>query len=159
MEQNPSWEANMFSAGPEILNILWTPKVHYRIHKRPPPVPILCQINSAHCPPPTHFLKNNLRLGRLSGLLASGFPHQNPVRISLHPYTCHMSRPTHSYWFDCPNNGEHSRWYNDHKVCVACDWKPILYITNNVRWGVQDWNVRNPLFLLDTNYCHNWFPS
>jgi hypothetical protein len=70
-------------------------------------------------PTPTHFLKNHLRLGRLSGLFASGFPHQNPVQISLLLYTYHMSRPTHSYWFDYPNNvyTEHSRWYNDHK-CV-----------------------------------------
>ena len=41
MVQSPSWEANWFAASQEIPRILWNPKVHYRTHKRPPPVPIL----------------------------------------------------------------------------------------------------------------------
>jgi len=50
MVQSPSWEANRFAASQEIPRVSRNPMVHYRTHRRLPPVSILGQPNPVHIP-------------------------------------------------------------------------------------------------------------
>ena len=90
MVQSPAWESNSSSAGQEIPCILWNSVVHYRIPKRPQPVPILSQINPTHASP-SHFFNIILPSTSTSSKWSSlGFHHQNPVCTSPLPHTCYM---------------------------------------------------------------------
>ena len=94
MVQSPSWEANWFADSQEIPRISRNPKVHYRTHKRPPPVSILGQPNPVHIPT-SHLwrsiiiLSTHLRLGLPSGFFPSGFPTKTLYNPSPHPYEPH----------------------------------------------------------------------
>jgi len=55
------FKANWFAASQEIPRISRNPKVHYRIHKRPPPVSILAQPNPVHIPT-FHLLEIHLNI-------------------------------------------------------------------------------------------------
>ena len=67
MVQSSSWAANWFAASQEIPRISRNPKVHYRTHKRPPPVSILGQPNPVHIPT-SHFLEIHPNIIHLSDL-------------------------------------------------------------------------------------------
>ena len=89
--QSPSWEANWFAASQEIPCISRNPKVHYRTHKRLPPVPILGQPNPVHIPT-SHLLEIHPNIFRPSTSRSPQwspsfrFPHQDPT----HPPLAHL---------------------------------------------------------------------
>jgi len=90
MEQSPAWEANRFSASQEILHILQNTKVHYRIYKRPPPVPILSHLDPVHTPHPTAWrsiliVSSHLSLGLPSGLFSLGLPTKTLYTPPFYP--------------------------------------------------------------------------
>jgi hypothetical protein len=79
MELSPSSVAANCAATQELPSILWNPKVHHRVNKSLPLLPILSQINSIHTIPSylskiILILFTHLRLGLPSGLFPSGFP-------------------------------------------------------------------------------------
>ena len=88
MVQSPSWEANWFAASQEIPRISRNPKVHYRTHKRPPPVYILGQPNPVHIPT-YHLLEIRPNIIHPSTprspqwSISLRFPHQDPI----HPFS------------------------------------------------------------------------
>ena len=90
--QSPSWEANWFAARQKIPRISRNPKVHYRTHKRPPPVCILGQPNPVHIPT-SHLLENHPNIINPSTprspqwSLSLRFPQQDPIHPPLSPYT------------------------------------------------------------------------
>ena len=97
------------AASQEIPHILWNPKVHYRTHKCPPPVPILRQLHPVR-KTPSHFLKVRLNVifpstsGSPQWSPSLRLPHQNPVHTSALPHTRHMPRPSYSSRFYHPHN-------------------------------------------------------
>ena len=109
MVQTPSWKANWFAASQEIPRILWNPKVHYRTHKRPPPVTILGQPNPVHIPTP-HLPEIHPNIIHPSTprspqwSLSLRFPHQDPTQPALFTHTRHMPSPSHSSRFYHPHN-------------------------------------------------------
>ena len=98
MVQSPSWEANWLAGSQEIPHISWNLKVHYRNHKRLPPVSILGQPNPVHIPT-SHLLEIHPHIIHPSmprshqWSLSLRFPHQDPIHPPLLTHTCHMPCP------------------------------------------------------------------
>jgi hypothetical protein len=92
-EQRYFWEFSRFSASPEIPHILWNPKVHYHIHRCPPPVPNLSQIYPFHALIPLLKIHFNIILHLCfvlpSGLLRSSFSTKPLHAPILSSYVLH----------------------------------------------------------------------
>jgi len=78
------------STNQEIPHIIWNPKIHCRINKSPPPVPLPSQINPVHAPIP-HI--DNVVI--LSSHLHLGFPSGSLSKVFLPEYCTHLSCPTY----------------------------------------------------------------
>ena len=105
MVQSPFCEAKWFAVSQKIPRISRNPKVHYRTHKRPPPLSILGQPNPLHIPT-SHLLQKHPNIIHPSTprspqwLFPSGFPTKTlytplsspiratcPAHLIMHIYT------------------------------------------------------------------------
>jgi hypothetical protein len=94
-EQSPS-DANSHSSSQEIIRLLWNTKVHYRVHKNPPLIPILSQVNPVLTSPP-YFHKMHSNIMFLSKPMSS--KRSLPFRFSTNIFYTLLISPIHA---TCP---------------------------------------------------------
>jgi hypothetical protein len=109
------WEVNSSSASLETPELLSNPNVHHRIHKNPPPVPILCHINPFHVFP-SHLMKISFNI-----ILPCMVDRDSSVGIATR------------YGLDGP--GIESRWGRDFRTCPDRPRGPPSLLYNGYRFS------------------------
>ena len=125
MVQSSSREANWFAVSQEIPLISRNPTVHYRTHKRPPPVSILCQPNPVHIPT-SHLLESHPNIIHPS---TPRYPQWSPSLRFPHQDPTHPPLLTHTFWERYTNGKKYlllfllylQRFNNDGRLGRALD--------------------------------------
>jgi hypothetical protein len=116
------------STSQEIPRLLWNPNDNYRVHKSPQPVPIVDHMNPIHIPNPISersilmFPPIYAQVFRVVSSLQTSQP-----KCCMHfssPHARYMPRPSHSPWFDHPNNKSayyYKSWAEDKGWTITCN--------------------------------------